>query len=114
VARHPHHDLLGHDLDRGGDVHLALGGLSALFSLVRPGLNLALYVVLIVVTFPIGFVLSHLILGILFYLVISPVGIVIRLVGRDKLNLKADPAEETMWIDRSGEKVETDRYFKQY
>jgi len=95
-------------------VLFVLGGLSGLFSLAKPRLNQGLYVVLIVVTFPIGWVLSHVILGILFYLVISPVGIVFRLVGRDKLNLKADPSEETMWIDRSGEKVETDRYFKQY
>ena len=51
-----------------------LGLLAALFSLVRPQANRWIYVGLAVVTFPIGFVLSYVIMGTLFYLVMAAGG----------------------------------------
>ena len=51
----------------------ALAGISAFFSLVYPKANWPIYVGLAILTFPIGFVLSYLIMGTLFYLIITPV-----------------------------------------
>jgi len=92
----------------------ALGAVSALFSLVAPRANRPLYVGLIVLTFPIGFVLSFLVLGILFFLVLSPVGLLFRLIGRDGLQLRIDPAATTYWVDREPGGPDTERYFKQF
>ena len=44
-----------------------LGALSALFSLVAPKANQALFVTLVTVTYPIGFVVSHVVLALLFF-----------------------------------------------
>jgi hypothetical protein len=90
-----------------------LGGLSALLGLVKPELNRFLFVGLILVTFPIGFVLSYVIMGIIFYLIITPVGLVFRLIGRDPLAKRFDPKAATYWVPhRNAESVE--RYFRQF
>ena len=58
-----------------------LGAFAGLLSLVWPEANRPLYVGLSLVAFPIGFVLSYAILGLLFYGMIAPLGFVFRLVG---------------------------------
>jgi Saxitoxin biosynthesis operon protein SxtJ len=47
-----------------------------------------------------GKVVSPIALGILFYGVVSPLGIVLRLVGKDPLRLKRDAASTSYWIAR--------------
>lgn len=47
-----------------------------------------------------GKIVSPIALGILFYLVFMPVGMVMRLVGKDPLKLKRDPAAASYWVDR--------------
>ena len=39
-------------------------------------------------------------LVLIFYLVFAPVGIMLRLLGRDSLQLKLDPAAKSYWLDR--------------
>jgi hypothetical protein len=48
-----------------------------------------------------GRVVSPIALGILFYGVLTPVAIMIRLSGKDPLCLKLDPAGESYWISRT-------------
>ena len=47
-----------------------------------------------------GFVVSHVILTLFFFLVITPVGLVARLLGKDFLSLKLDRETQTYWIPR--------------
>jgi hypothetical protein len=91
----------------------SLGGLAALFSLIHPRANLPIYVGLSVVAFPIGFVLSYLIMGTLFYLIITPVGLFFKLTGRDPLYRKFDPEVESYWVEASAER-DRESYFKQF
>ena len=91
----------------------ALGGLATLFSLVFPKGNLPIYVGLTIIAFPIGFVLSYVIMGTLFYVLITPVGILFKLTGRDVMKRRFDPEAETYWTEaRSGRPRE--HYFKQF
>jgi hypothetical protein len=48
-----------------------------------------------------GKVVSPIALGILFYGVITPIGAVVRLTGKDPLRLKRDPAADSYWIARN-------------
>lgn len=43
---------------------------------------------------------TRLILGILFYLIFTPIGFLLRLFGKDLLSLKIKPAEGTYWVKR--------------
>lgn len=62
---------------------------------------------------PIGWVVSHLILAVAFYLVITPVGLLIRLIGRDALERHFDPSATSYWRKR-GSAPEPSDYFRQF
>jgi hypothetical protein len=47
-----------------------------------------------------GKIVSPVALGILFYLVIAPVGLLVRLTGKDPLRLKLDRGTASYWIRR--------------
>ncbi len=87
--------------------------LSGVLSLVWPAANRPLYVGLAVVAFPIGFVVSYVIMGALFYLLIAPVGLVFRLFGRDPLDRRFLPEAKTYWVD-AGAVRPRESYFKQF
>ena len=78
----------------------------------RP-LTRAVYVVLMIVALPIGFVLSHVLMAVIFYLVMTPIGLVFRLIGRDAMGRKRDPKARSYWHDR-GPARSPASYFKLY
>ncbi len=55
-------------------------------------------------TFPIGFVMSYLVLGIVYFLVLTPIGWVMRLCGRDPLTRRFEPTASTYWVAREKSK----------
>ena len=66
-----------------------------------------------IVALPIGFVLSHVIMAIIFYLVITPIGLVFRLMGRDVLGRRMDRQRRTFWHERGPQRSPAS-YFKLY
>jgi hypothetical protein len=72
-----------------------------------------LWVVLMVVNYPIGWVVTHVVMALIFYLVVTPVGVIMRLTGRDPMERGFDRAAKTYWKPR---RMEHDpaRYFRQY
>ncbi len=93
----------------GGGVALLLASLAALVpAALRP-----LYVGLSVITFPIGWVMSHLLLGIFFFGVLTPIGLVFRLFGRDRMGRKRDAKALSYFTPRSASKDKRS-YFRQY
>ena len=91
----------------------ALAGASALVSLVWPRANWPIYVGLTVIAFPIGFVLSYVIMATLFYVVIAPIGLLLRLFGQDPMDRRLLPAAKTYWVDARPERPR-ESYFKQF
>ena len=57
-----------------------------------------------------GKFISPLIMGIIFFLVVTPIGIIMRLLKKDLLNLKYNK-KETYWIDKSGPKSKMKNQF---
>ena len=47
-----------------------------------------------------GLVVSTILLTLFFYLVITPMGLIARLAGKDFLSLKLNPAKSSYWIQR--------------
>lgn len=72
-----------------------------------------IYMTLMLVTFPIGWAVSHILLAIMYYLVFTPFGLVFRLIGRDRLHRDFDPDAPTYWVERCQTK-EVNRYFRQF
>jgi Saxitoxin biosynthesis operon protein SxtJ len=91
----------------------ALGVFSGLMSLIAPRANRPLYLALAVAGFPIGYVLSHAAVATIFYLILTPLGLVFRLLGRDPLERRFEPEAETYWVART-KKRDKERYFSQF
>lgn len=71
-----------------------------LFGAILPRALKWVYLAWMSVAFVLGFVMAHVILTLLFLLVITPMGLVARLVGKDFLSLKLDRTAKTYWLPR--------------
>ena len=91
----------------------AIGSLALLFSLVAPRANRVLYVGLSLLAFPIGFVLSYVVLGTLFFLIIGPIAMLFRLFGKDPMRRGYDPSAPTYWQAAKPPR-DKESYFHQY
>jgi hypothetical protein len=70
------------------------------------------FVCLSYATYPIGVVVSHIALAIVYFLALTPIGLAMRALGRDPLSRKFDPSQKSYWIQRApGRSAES--YFKQ-
>jgi fatty acid desaturase len=63
---------------------------------------------------PIGFVVSHVVLALVYYLVFMPIGLVMRVIGYDPMKRRFDPEAATYWIARDPKASEPKRYFRQF
>ena len=72
-----------------------------------------IYLGLILVTFPIGWVISMILLTAFYFLLLTPLGLFFRLLGRDPLSRRFDPAAKSYWLSRR-QTENLDRYFHQY
>ena len=50
-----------------------------------------------------GMIFSPLIMGIIFFVVVTPIGLIMRILGKDLLNLKYN-SNKSYWIEKSGPK----------
>jgi hypothetical protein len=91
----------------------AVGAASALLSIAWPQGNRPLFVGLSLLAFPIGWVVSHLVLAILFYGVLTPVGLLFRVLGRDPLERPFQSEMRSYWVDLREVTDEKD-YFRQF
>lgn len=78
-----------------------------------PAFLRVVYLALTFATLPIGLVVSHVILGVVYYLVLTPIGLIMRLCGRGPMPRTFDADAETYWISR-GEANRPKRYFRQF
>ncbi len=68
-------------------------------------------------TFPIGFIAGHVLLGSIYLLIAVPIGLTMRLLHYDPLRLRTerdDANGNTNWQDRPAQPPTVDQYFKQY
>ena len=84
-----------------------------LAGLVRPATVRWLFVGATVVAFPIGWVVSQVMLAVMFYGIITPLALLFRIQGRDLLARKRAPNRPTFWTpQQTSEEMST--YFRQY
>ena len=57
-----------------------------------------------------GKIISPMIMGIIFFLVVTPTGLIMRLLGRDVLNLKYNKSQ-SYWIEKNGPKSKMKNQF---
>lgn len=89
------------------------GGVCLVLGLVAPGWFRWFFTAAMLVAFPIGFVVSQVMLAVLFFGVFLAVGLFLRMRGTDSLGLKRKPPGESYWESK---RMPSDpgRYLKQY
>lgn len=88
-------------------VCMILGGIGAfliLFGIIFPLVLLPIHKAWMTLAVILGFIMTRIILSFLFYIVVTLVGLIAKIVGKDFLNRKIDRNEESYWNIR--EKVE--------
>ncbi len=71
-----------------------------IISIAAPGMLRPVYHVFIKVAHVIGWVNTRLILIFVYYFILTPIGLIMKIAGKDQLNRKLQPAEESYWIRR--------------
>ncbi len=78
-----------------------VSGVVLLPALLAPALLRPLYIVWMKFGDVMGWINTRLILGILFYGIMLPIGLIMKLFGKNPLHLKADPEADSYRIKRS-------------
>ena len=89
------------------------GALVATGFFVLPRIRRPIYLAWMYATFPIGFVVSHLVLALVYYAVLTPTGLMKRLLGRDSMTRRFDPAAKSYWAEHDPHQ-DPGRYFRQF
>ncbi|MCC6573821.1 MAG: hypothetical protein IT462_08520 [Planctomycetes bacterium] len=70
------------------------------------------FVGLMYVTFPVGFVMSHLLLGLIYYGFFTPIGFGMRLFGWDAMSRRIEKDKPSYWVELPPPPAK-DSYFRQ-
>ncbi len=76
-----------------------LGGLSGVLAMAAPKALQPIYVIMMLVAIPIGFVISMVLLRLIYYLMFTPLALWFRIRGRDAMNRTLEPDRESYWED---------------
>lgn len=85
----------------------------AIPGLIAPRSVRLVYLAATYAAFPIGYVVSALVLAAFYFLVLTPVGLVLRLVRRDPLDRRFDRGRSTYW-ERRDAAPPVSSYFRQH
>ena len=78
-----------------------------------PPLRRPLYLGWMYAAAPVGWVLTHASMALVYFGVLTPVGLVMRLFGYDPMRRRGDPAGGSYWVDHQSA-GDLDQYFRQY
>ena len=91
-----------------------IGTVLVLIAIIYPKILKPLNKVWMGLAIVLGFVMSRVILSILFYIVLTPIGLIAKLVGKKFLDLKYDKSAQTYWDKRSNIQKKQIDYERQF
>ena len=107
---------LYHGLARGRAVLAVVLGVAAavggVAGLVAPRAIEPLFRTAMAIAMPIGFVISNILLAVIFYLIITPISLFFRVIGRDALARRLSSGARSQWIERE-QTTDPRRYWHQ-
>ena len=91
----------------------AFGFITFIISKISLKLTKMIYLGMILLTMPIGWVVSFILMAAFYFLLLTPLGLFFRLIGRDPLYRKFDPTAKSYWMSRRPPKG-LEQYFHQF
>ncbi len=97
---------------KGGSfpVLLGIGGVLVALGTLAPKVLKPVYIAWMSLAVVLGFFMTRVVLTLFFFLVLTPVGLFFRLIGRDALNRKIDRQAKTYWIEKEYPIADRSRY----
>lgn len=89
----------------------AVGVATFLIGMPFPFVIRPLYAFLIALTLPIGWVVTNVLLRLIYYVAFTPIGLFFRLTGRDPLQIRK-PKGDSYWLDHP-ERTDLSSYYRQ-
>ena len=97
-----------------GFVLWGIGLAALLMAWVQPTALKPVYKYWMKLALVLGFISSHVILAFLYYLVVTPIGLVMRVLGKNPLALRLEKKTGSYWIQRKNRKDDKQCYEKMF
>lgn len=91
----------------------ALAILVGLPGLVYPRLLRPIFIAWMILVFPIGWFVSQVLLGLVFFGLFLPIALIMRVAGRDALSLRRRPDADSYWQPKPAP-ADVRQYFRQF
>ena len=92
---------------------VAVSAIVGVIGILAPAAIRPIYVVWMLAVYPIGWIVSHVLVGAVYFMVVSPIGLLMRALGRDPLDRDFDASAATYWATRETP-TNSQRYFRQF
>jgi hypothetical protein len=94
--------------------YMAVSAAFIVLALLTPALLKPLFVVWIAFANVLNWMVTHIILSLVFFLTVLPIGILMRVFGKAPLERTLDHEASTYWEDAENQWEDVDRYTKQF
>lgn len=91
-----------------------IGGMLVLLGATIPLALKPIYTAWMALAVVLGYIMTRVILTLVFYLVVTPIGLIMRAVGRDPLSRKLDPEAPSYWLEKTYQDDSAARLEKYY
>ncbi len=91
-----------------------IGGALVVLGLTVPVVLKPVYRVWMALAVVLGFIMTRVILSVVYYLVVTPIGLVMRLFDKDPIHRRIDPEASSYWIEKSYDDESPERLEKYY
>lgn len=79
----------------------SIGGLLVVLGLVAPLILRPIYKVWMALALALGYVMTRVLLTTVFFLIMTPIGLLMRLFGKDPMHRRLDPDVASYWIEKT-------------
>tara|TARA_B100001175_G_C19213214_1_gene496902 strand:+ start:135 stop:548 length:414 start_codon:yes stop_codon:yes gene_type:complete len=93
---------------------LYIAGVFIGLALILPSMLKPIYIVWMTFAVILGWFMTRVILSLLFYVIITPIGLVLRIFGKDFLELKKQAVQGSYWNQRDSNLEKNQNYEKQF
>ena len=93
---------------------LTFGGALCILGIAIPLILKPIYWVWMIFAAILGWIMTRIILSLLFYIIITPIGLTLRFFGKQFLELRWEKSKESYWNFRTNEHLKKENYEKQF
>jgi len=93
---------------------LYISGALIIFGLIIPVILKPIYLAWMTFAVILGWFMTRVILSLLFFIILTPLGLILRIVGKDFLNQKEQKELNSFWNKRNSKNEKNQNYEKQF